>query len=166
MKFLLFTLLLTGSVSSFAIGQDENNLQGPAQSLKEYDGKWVMTDSFCNSGNRGDLTFWTSSYLEIKDGNIESRVSGPDCMTLEKIIYSEAGSQGDVSVYDEVGTIQLSKQCFSENNKLFKSDGDGVMAVKSKLYINNNKPTEIYQIMKDADCGGGKGLTAVYSRFQ
>ena len=49
MKFLFFTLLFTSSVSSLAIRQDEYNLQGSAQSLKEYDGKWVMTDSFCNS---------------------------------------------------------------------------------------------------------------------
>ncbi len=125
-----------------------------------------MTDSFCHADSRSDLTLWSSSFLNIKDGKFESRVSGPDCMTLENIIYSEPEEQGDILVYHEVDTIQISKLCFKEDNRFFENSDNEITAVKSKLYINKNNPTEIHQVMEDIVCASGKGMTAIYSKFQ
>ena len=164
MKNSLIGIFLVTLLSSYAFSS-ESGLK-MTKSLKQFDGKWVMTDTFCNSSQRGDLIYWSSSFLEIKNGNVESRVSGPNCMTLENIIYSETESKGDILVYEEVNAIQISKLCFKDENRLFESEGDEVKAVKSKLYINKNKQTEIFQVMPDVDCGEGKGMTAIYSKFE
>lgn len=164
MKNSILGIFLITLISSYAFSSGSEIKT--TKSLKQFDGKWVMTDTFCNSSQRDDLIYWSSSFLEIKNGNIESRVSGPNCITLEEIIYSETESQGDILVYEEVNATQISKLCFNDQNRLFESEGDEVKAVKSKLYINKNKQTEIFQVMSDVDCGGGKGMTVIYSKFE
>ena len=164
MKQIIIGLSLLTTLSSYAFSnKDSKSTLISSPSLKAFDGKWVMTDSFCNSGRSGSVMPWSSSFLEINDGILESRVSGPDCISLERLIYSEAESKGDILVYEEIKSIQISKICIEEDKQLFENN---VTSVKTKLYINKNKPTEIYQIMEDANCGGEKGLTSIYTKFE
>ena len=160
MKKLLFGLTLMVSVSSFA-----NSSLPSSATLDTLNGKWVMTESICNS-SQFDPTHWTSSFLDIKGGEVESRVSGANCMTLEKIIYSKPKVKGDIISFDEIATEQLSKVCFEDEYKFFDSDSDDVKSVTSKLLYNKNRPHEFFLFMKDADCGGGKGMTVIYSKYE
>lgn len=162
---LLLAILSICTFSSIASQFDSRELQSPAPSLKEFDGKWVMTKSFCSNDRDKDLSVWSSSFLKINDGVVESRVSGPDCIFLENLIYTEGQSIGDVLVYNEAHAQHISKFCLDEENSFFKRSGEGIKSAKSKLYIDKNNLNQIYQVMDDLNCGGNKGVTVIYSRL-